>query len=83
MIRQMNEVLLVQSMAKKLRQIVSELESITLSKVDLERVQYPHDDPLVIHLRINNYDVKRITMDTGNSIEVMYYASSNNLISQN
>ena len=36
-------------------------------------VQHPYADPLVIQLRINNYDVKRILVDIGNSIEVMYY----------
>ena len=73
MIRQMNEVLLVQIAAKKLRKTESELGSITFSIVDLERVQHPQPNALVVQLRINNYDVKMILVDTGNSIEVMYY----------
>ena len=72
-IRQMNEVLSVQSMAKNPRQMISKLGSITFTKVDLERVQHPHADPLVIHLRMNGYDVKRILVDTRSSIEVIYY----------
>ena len=69
----MNEVLLIQSMVKTPRQMMFESRSNTFSKANLERVQHPHADPLVIRLRINNYDVKRILVDTGSSIEVMYY----------
>ena len=50
-----------------------ELGSITFSKADRERVQHPHDVPLVIQLKINNYDRKRILVDTRTSVEVIYY----------
>ena len=32
----------------------------------------PHDDPLVIILRIGGYDVKRVMMDQGSAAEIMY-----------
>ena len=32
----------------------------------------PHDDALVITLRIRGYDVKRVMVDQGNAIEIMY-----------
>ena len=48
MIRQMNEVLSVQSMAKKPRQTMSKPGSITFSKANLEKVHHPHTDPLII-----------------------------------
>ncbi|GFS44221.1 hypothetical protein Acr_00g0089210 [Actinidia rufa] len=51
------------------KKTMSELGSIAFSKANLERVQHPHVDPLVIQLKINNYDVKRILVDTGSSIE--------------
>ena len=73
MIRQIKEVLSVKSMAKKSRQMMSDPGSITLTKADLERVQHPYSEPLVIQLRMNDYDVKRILVDTGSSVEVMYY----------
>ena len=73
MIRQMNEFLLVQTVAKKPRQIESKPGSITFSRADFKRVQHPHADLLVIQLRSNNYDVKRIPVDMQSSIEVMYY----------
>ena len=39
----------------------------------MERVQHLHVDLLVIQLKINNYDVKIILVDTTSSIEVMYF----------
>ena len=45
MIRQMNEVLSVQSMEKKLRQMIFEPGSIVFTKADLERVQHSHATP--------------------------------------
>ena len=32
----------------------------------------PHDDALVITLRIGGFDVKRVLVDLGNAVEVMY-----------
>ncbi|GFS33929.1 hypothetical protein Acr_00g0031320 [Actinidia rufa] len=66
----MNEVLLVQPKAKKPRQGLFEPGSITFTKVNLKWVQHPHSDPLAIQLWVHNYDVKRILVDTGSSVEV-------------
>ncbi|XP_057505216.1 uncharacterized protein LOC130788530 [Actinidia eriantha] len=73
MIRQMHEVLSVRSMSKKMKAAEAEKECITFSRADLERVQHPHSDPLVVKLRIGGYDVKRILVDTRSSVEVLYY----------
>ncbi|XP_057459235.1 uncharacterized protein LOC130749892 [Actinidia eriantha] len=73
MIRQMHEVLSVRSMPKKMKAAEAEKECITFSQEDLERVQHPHSDPLVVQLRISRYDVKRILVDTRSLVEVMYY----------
>ena len=32
----------------------------------------PHDDALVVTLRIGGYDVRRVLVDQGNAIEIMY-----------
>ena len=32
----------------------------------------PHDDALVVILRIGGYDVKRVLIDQGNAVEIMY-----------
>ena len=70
----MYEVFSVHLLAKKLRQATSELgRRITFTKADLERVQHPHSNPLVIQLKVNNYNVERVLVDTRSSVEVMYY----------
>ena len=73
MIRQMNEVLSVQSTAKKPRQSIFKSGIITFIKADLNMVQHSYSDHLVIQLRISNYDMKRILVDTRSSVELMYY----------
>ncbi|GFZ07010.1 hypothetical protein Acr_18g0011800 [Actinidia rufa] len=68
MIKQMHEVLSVQSLPKKIKTAETERKCVTFSRADLERVQHPHSDPLVVQLRIGGYDVKRILVDTGNRV---------------
>ena len=48
------------------------VEEIVFSSQDLEGVQLPHSDALVITLRIGEFDVKRILIDPGSSVEIMY-----------
>ncbi|GFZ08576.1 hypothetical protein Acr_20g0003840 [Actinidia rufa] len=69
MIKQMHEVLSVQSLPKKMKAAKAERECVTFSRTDLERVQHPHSDLLVVQLRIRRYDVKRILVDTKSSVE--------------
>ncbi|GFY87855.1 hypothetical protein Acr_05g0014940 [Actinidia rufa] len=71
MIKQMHEVLSVQAPPKKIKTAETERDCVTFSRAELERVQHPHSDPLVVQLRIGGYDVKRILVDTGSSVEVM------------
>ena len=47
-------------------QVISFLDS------DVKDIQLPHNDPLVITLRIGNYDVQRILVDQGSFANVMY-----------
>ena len=42
------------------------------SDKDKIRTIQPHDDALVITLRIGGYDVKRVMVDQGNAAEIMY-----------
>ncbi|XP_057509141.1 uncharacterized protein LOC130791829 [Actinidia eriantha] len=72
-IKHMHEVVSVQSLPNRPRTAYVEKECITFSKANLERVQHPHSDWLVVQLRISGYDVKRILVDTGSLVEVMYY----------
>ena len=45
---------------------------ISFSDSDLKDVQLPHNDPLVITLRIGNFDVQRVLIDHESFAEVMY-----------
>uniref|UniRef100_A0A2N9F9V4 Reverse transcriptase domain-containing protein n=1 Tax=Fagus sylvatica TaxID=28930 RepID=A0A2N9F9V4_FAGSY len=47
-------------------------QTISFSDSDLKDVQLPHNDPLIITLRIGNYDVQRVLIDQGSFAEVMY-----------
>ena len=46
----------------------------TLSFSDKDKVGtvQPHDDALVVTLRIGGYDMKRVLVDQGSSAEIMY-----------
>ena len=45
---------------------------ISFSNSDLRDIQLPHNDTLVVTLRIGNYDVQRVLIDQGSFVEVMY-----------
>ena len=47
-------------------------QHIFFSNEDLRDVQTPHDDPLVVKLRIGDLDVKRVLIDQGSCSEIMY-----------
>ena len=46
--------------------------TLSFSKEDKIGTTQPHDDALLITLRIRDYDVKRVMVDGGNAAEVMY-----------
>ena len=45
---------------------------LSFSNVDKQRNIQPHDDALVVTLRIGGYDVKRVMVDQGSAVEIMY-----------
>ena len=45
---------------------------LSFSDVDKQGTIQPHDDALVVTLRIGGYDVKRVMIDQGSTIEIMY-----------
>ncbi|XP_028092210.1 uncharacterized protein LOC114292436 [Camellia sinensis] len=67
----MREVLSVQLAMKKGK--TEENDILTFSSKDLERIQMPHNDALVVTLRVKDFDIKRILIDQGSSVEIMYY----------
>ncbi|XP_028121917.1 uncharacterized protein LOC114319112 [Camellia sinensis] len=67
----MREVLSVQPAVNKGK--TEEKDILSFSTMDLERVQMPHNDALVVTLRVKDIDIKRILIDQGSSVEIMYY----------
>jgi hypothetical protein len=47
-------------------------EEIIFTDRDLEGVQLPHSDALVVTMQIGDFEVKRILIDPGSSAEIMY-----------
>ena len=45
---------------------------LSFSDVDKQGTIQPHDDALVVTLRIGGYDVKRVMVDQGSAAEIMY-----------
>ena len=45
---------------------------LSFSDVDKQGTIQPHDDALVVTLRIGGYDVKRVMIDQGSTTEIMY-----------
>ena len=45
---------------------------LSFSNADKQRTIQPHDDGLVVTLRIGGYDVKRVMVDQGSVAEIMY-----------
>ena len=45
---------------------------LRFSDEDMVGTIQPHDDALVITLRIEGYDVKRVMVDQGSGVEIMY-----------
>ncbi|XP_030945812.1 uncharacterized protein LOC115970299 [Quercus lobata] len=55
---------------KKAKKIASPM--LGFSDEDKVRTIQPHDDALVVTLRIEGYDVRRVLVDQGSAVEVMY-----------
>ncbi|XP_074579125.1 uncharacterized protein LOC141835651 [Curcuma longa] len=46
---------------------------------DLEGVETPHDDALVIKATIANYDISRVFVDTGSSVNIIFKSAFNQM----
>ena len=45
---------------------------LSFSDADKQETIQPHDDALVVTLRIGGYDVKRVMVDQGSAVEIIY-----------
>ena len=46
---------------------------IGFSKDDARRLHHPHDDALVVSIRVGDYNVHRMLIDNGSSADILYY----------
>ncbi|GAV77661.1 hypothetical protein CFOL_v3_21132, partial [Cephalotus follicularis] len=45
---------------------------ISFSEVDYEGVHLPHDDPVVVTLQVELFTMKRMLIDSGSSVDILY-----------
>ncbi|GAV80116.1 LOW QUALITY PROTEIN: hypothetical protein CFOL_v3_23578, partial [Cephalotus follicularis] len=62
------EALIVDQPLKKTKTIN---QVITFSEEDMEGVKFPHDDPMVVTVDIANFEVRRVLIDNGNSVNIL------------
>ena len=48
------------------------LPKIEFTEKDLAGVHCPHEDALVVTLRVSNYDVRRVLINNGNAVNVIF-----------
>nr|XP_023927177.1 uncharacterized protein LOC112038586 [Quercus suber] len=46
---------------------------IGFSEEDARRLHHPHDDALVVSLRVGDYNLHRVLVDNGSSADILYY----------
>ena len=46
---------------------------IGFTKEDARRLPHPHDDPLVVSIRVEDYNTYRVLVDNESSIDILYY----------
>ena len=48
-------------------------QAITFTDEDASRIHHPHDDAIVITLLIADYSTRRVLVDNGSSVDILYY----------
>ena len=46
---------------------------IGFTKEDARRLHHPHDDALIVSIRVGNYNTHRVLVDNGSSVDILYY----------
>ena len=68
----MAQLLAEESQPEPKKDRVNSYPTLSFSEEDKIRTTHPHDDALLITLRIGDYDVKRMMVDGGSAAEIMY-----------
>ena len=69
-LRMVQNVQLTNSVPKIARR---ESSIVGFSKEDARRLHHPHDDALVVNIRVGDYNVHRVLVDNGSSADILYY----------
>ena len=46
---------------------------IRFSEEDARRLHHLHDDALVVSMRVEDYNMHRVLIDNGSSVDILYY----------
>ena len=69
----LQEVQNVQISRQPLRMVKDDEPAIIFTKEDARRLHHPHDDAIVIILTIANYTTRRVLIDNGSLVDILYY----------
>ena len=47
--------------------------AIGFTKKDARRLHHPHDDALIVSIRVEDYNTYRVLVDNGSSADILYY----------
>jgi len=48
---------------------------VTFTDADFQDMDHEQNDPMVITLEIENFTVKKVLIDQGNSVDILYWAT--------
>ena len=48
---------------------------IRFTEEDVRRLHHPHDDALVVSIRVRDYNTHRVLLDNGSSTDILYYSA--------
>ena len=48
---------------------------IEFSEEDARRLHHPHDDTLVVSIRVGDYNTHQVLVDNGSSADILYYST--------
>ena len=46
---------------------------VGFSEEDARRLHHPHDNALVVSIRVGDYNTHRVLVDNGSSVDILYY----------
>ena len=46
---------------------------IGFTEEDVRRLHHPHDDALIVSIRVGDYNTYRVLVDNGSSADILYY----------